>query len=257
MRAPHELVSSRARVRPRYALVPLEGYPLSRLPAWPDAAARVLASPALGAAFVEILLDLAAGQAGGYPADGRTETFLFVVAGAADLVIDGGRRQPLAAGGFALVPAASGFTLTATAVSPAAAVRVLLLRKTFEPLAGVAAPPPLVGRESDVADTVYLGDEGALLKTLVPDEPGYDLAMNIFTFAPGHGLPVVETHVMEHGLFVLQGRGLYYLDDTWMEVDRDDFIWMGPYVPQSFVAAGPTPTRYIYYKNVNRDVPPT
>jgi (S)-ureidoglycine aminohydrolase len=251
MRAPHELVSSRARLRPRYALFPLEGYPLSRLPAWPGVAARVLAAPALGAAFVETLLDLEPGQSGGHPADGRTETFLFVVEGAADLAIDGGRRHGLTAGGYALVPAASGFTLTATA-----ACRVLALRKTYEPLAGTPMPPPLVGHERDVADTVYLGDAGALLKTLVPDELPYDLAMNIFTFAPGHGLPVVETHVMEHGLFVLQGRGLYYLDDTWMEVDAHDFIWMGPYVPQSFVAAGPVPTRYLYYKNVNRDVPP-
>lgn len=256
MRAPHELVSSRARLRPRYALFPLEGYPLSRLPAWPGVAARVLASPALGAAFVETLLDLEPGQSGGHAADGRTETFLFVVEGSADhvsdLVIDGGRRQPLAAGSYALVPAASSFTLTATA-----ACRVLQLRKTYEPLAGTPMPPPLVAHERDVADTVYLGDAGALLKTLVPDEMPYDLAMNIFTFAPGHGLPVVETHVMEHGLFVLAGRGLYYLDDTWMEVEAQDFIWMGPYVPQSFVAAGPVPTRYLYYKNVNRDVPPT
>jgi (S)-ureidoglycine aminohydrolase len=255
MRAPHELVSSRARLRPRYALFPLEGYPLSRLPAWPGIAARVLASPALGAAFVETLLDLESGQSGGHPADDRTETFVFVVEGTANLVIDlsspGGRRDALTAGGYALVPAASGFTLTATT-----ACRVLLLRKTYEPLAGTPLPPPLVGNERDVADTAYLGDAGALLKTLVPDELPYDLAMNIFTFAPGHGLPVVETHVMEHGLFVLQGRGLYYLDDTWMEVDADDFIWMGPYVPQSFVAAGPVPARYIYYKNVNRDVPP-
>jgi (S)-ureidoglycine aminohydrolase len=81
------------------------------------------------------------------------------------------------------------------------------------------------------------------------------MAMNIFTFAPGHGLPVVETHVMEHGLYFLHGKGIYYLDDAWMEVDTDDFIWMGPYVPQSFYATGPVPARYIYYKNVNRDVP--
>jgi (S)-ureidoglycine aminohydrolase len=78
--------------------------------------------------------------------------------------------------------------------------------------------------------------------------------MNIFTFAPGCSLPVVETHVMEHGLYFLQGKGVYYLDDTWMEVEAGDFIWMGPYVPQSFYATGPTPAKYIYYKNVNRDV---
>ena len=79
--------------------------------------------------------------------------------------------------------------------------------------------------------------------------------MNIFTFAPGHGLPVIETHVMEHGALILEGKGLYYLGDGWMEVEKDDFIWMGPYCPQSFYATGPTPAKYIYYKNVNREIP--
>jgi (S)-ureidoglycine aminohydrolase len=29
---------------------------------------------------------------------------------------------------------------------------------------------------------------------------------------------------------------------------------MGPYCPQSFYATGSEPARYIYYKDVNRDV---
>jgi glyoxylate utilization-related uncharacterized protein len=56
MRAPHELLHSRTRVCPRYALLPLEGYPLSRLPNWQGAEARILASPALGAQFVQYLI---------------------------------------------------------------------------------------------------------------------------------------------------------------------------------------------------------
>ena len=78
--------------------------------------------------------------------------------------------------------------------------------------------------------------------------------MNIFTFDPGHGLPYVETHVMEHGLLFLEGKGVYYLDDEWMEVQAGDFIWMGPFCPQTFYATGNAPSRYIYYKNVNREI---
>ena len=78
--------------------------------------------------------------------------------------------------------------------------------------------------------------------------------MNIFTFPPGASLPVTETHVMEHGLYFLQGQGVYYLGDSWREVQAGDFIWMGPYCPQSFYATGSEPSRYIYYKDVNRDV---
>jgi (S)-ureidoglycine aminohydrolase len=249
MRAQHQLLHSRARARPRYAVFPLEGYPLSRLPHWPGVEARVLASPALGAAFVEYLIDPKRGQGGSARADGRAETFYFVVAGAVDLTVDG-RRQPLGAGGYALVPPGSDHAVTAAADS-----RLIVLKKAYEPLAGVAAPGLLVGDSAQVPGTVYLGDEGARLQTLVPDESPYDLAMNIFTFEPGHSLPYVETHVMEHGLWFLQGKGLYYLDDSWMEVEQDDFIWMGPYVPQSFYATGPVASKYLYYKNVNRDIP--
>ena len=100
-----------------------------------------------------------------------------------------------------------------------------------------------------------MGNEHARLQTLIPDEFSFDLAMNIFTFDPGHSLPYVETHVMEHGLLFLQGRGVYFLDDEWTEVRAGDFIWMGPYCPQSFYATGPTPSKYLYYKNVNREIP--
>jgi (S)-ureidoglycine aminohydrolase len=249
MRAQHQLLHSRARVRPRYAVFPLEGYPFSRLPHWPGVEARVLASPALGAAFVEYLIDPKKGQGGSARADGRVETFYFVESGGVDLTVDGS-CQPLAAGGYALVPPGSDHAITATTDS-----RLIVLKKAYEPLAGVPAPGLLVGNAAQVPGTVYMGDSGARLQTLVPDELPYDLAMNIFTFEPGHSLPYVETHVMEHGLWFLQGKGLYYLDDTWMEVEQDDFIWMGPYVPQSFYATGPAPSKYLYYKNVNRDLP--
>lgn len=250
MRRPHELLHSRARLRDRYAVFPIEGYPSSRLPAWPGVEARVLASPAMGAGFVETLLTLKAGQEGGYDADGRLETFLYVVSGSVVLSVDQAFVEPLGPGGYALVPSTSRFRCNASTDG-----ELLMLRKVFEPLAGVAAPGLLVGDAAAVPATPYLGDEGSLLQTLIPDELAYDLAMNIFEFAPGRSLPVVETHVMEHGLWFLQGKGLYYLDDTWMEVEQSDFVWMGPYVPQSFYATGPVPSKYLYYKNVNREIP--
>ena len=39
-----------------------------------------------------------------------------------------------------------------------------------------------------------------------------------------------------------------------MEVEQDDFIWMGPYCPQSFYATGEQPAKYIYTKDVNREI---
>jgi (S)-ureidoglycine aminohydrolase len=166
-----------------------------------------------------------------------------------DLAVDGANPDRLGPGGYALIPPASSFRLVSVADGD-----MLMLRKAYEPLAGVAPPDLLVGDVAAVPASPYLGDDGVLLQTLVPDEMTYDLAMNIFTFAPGRSLPVVETHVMEHGLWFLQGKGLYYLDDSWMEVEQNDFIWMGPYVPPSFCATGPVPAKYLYYKNVNREI---
>jgi (S)-ureidoglycine aminohydrolase len=249
MRKPHELLTSRTRVRSRYALIPLEGIPFSRLPEWPAAQVQVLAAPALGAAFAQYLIALPTGGGGEHRSDGRVETFLYVLSGNIGLTIDG-RSQPLGEGGFALIPPTSSFSVAAGSEA-----KLLLLRKAYEPANGVAMFEPLVSREQDVKGEAWGGGPGALLQTLIPDDFKYDLAMNIFTFDVGRGLPIVETHVMEHGLYVLQGKGLYFLGEEWMEVEATDFIWMGPYCPQSYYATGPVPTKYLYYKNVNREIP--
>jgi (S)-ureidoglycine aminohydrolase len=236
-------------VKPRYALLPLEGIPYSRLPEWPQAQVRVFAGPALGAGFAMYGVDLATGQGGAHPADGSIEFFLFVLSGALTLTIDG-KSHALAAGGYALIPPDKGFTAAA-----ASQTSLLLLRKRYEPAPGVPGFSAIVGNQQKVKADVYYEDPGALLQVLIPDDIAFDLAMNIFTFEVGHSLPITETHVMEHGLYVLQGKGTYFLDDTWMEVEATDFIWMGPFCPQSYYATGPVASRYIYYKNVNREIP--
>jgi (S)-ureidoglycine aminohydrolase len=248
MRPPEQLVHSRTRVRQRYALFPLEGYPFSRLPAWPGAEVRILAAPQLGAAFLQYLIDLPAGASGQFAADGATETFHYVLSGTGRLH---GSAQPLTPGSFGLTPPTAAAQFTADVAQP---MRLLLLRKRYEKADGIETFKPLHGHESRVAKNVWADNPHCLLQTLIPDELPFDMAMNIFTFDPGFGLPIVETHVMEHGLLFLQGKGLYYLDGEWMEVEKDDFIWMGPFCPQSFYATGPTLSRYIYYKNVNRDI---
>jgi (S)-ureidoglycine aminohydrolase len=251
MRPLTSLVHTRTRVTPRYALMPLEGFPDSRLPTWPDARVRVLASPALGAHFVQYLIDLPPGKAGHFANDPAVETFFYVLAGTGQYGDSAGDTFPIRPGSFGLAPKRG-----VKFIAGDEPLQLVVLRKRCETAAGVDPFKSVFGHESDVKREVWAGDEGALLQTLIPDDLAFDLAMNIFTFAPGHGLPIVETHVMEHGLLFLDGKGLYYLGDAWMEVEKDDFIWMGPYCPQSFYATGPTPSRYLYYKNVNREVSP-
>ena len=98
-----------------------------------------------------------------------------------------------------------------------------------------------------------MGDEDARLKTLLPIAPEFDMAVNIFTYQPGATLPQVEIHVMEHGLMMLAGQGVYRLSNDYFPVAAGDVIWMASYCPQWFVAMGKTAASYIYYKDIHRD----
>ena len=76
--------------------------------------------------------------------------------------------------------------------------------------------------------------------------------VNTMTFQPGASLHMVEMHVMEHGLLILEGGGIYRLGDKWYPVTAGDFIWMAPYCPQWFGALGEKPAKYLIYKDWNR-----
>jgi (S)-ureidoglycine aminohydrolase len=241
------LVWSRAVVERNYAILPPEGMATSVLPEWRDTVARVLTAPAMGARFVQYLLEVA--ERGGTTQTLRADiqSFFYVLDGHAELELDG-QKHTLGPGGFAYGRPGATFALRATS-----SLRVLWLKKVYVPF-GSEAARNVVGDEAKVPGEVYMGIQGLVLKTLLPPDLAFDMAMNIFTFPPGYSLPMIETHVMEHGLYFLQGQGLYYLGATWSEVKAGDFIWMGPYVPQSFFATSTTASRYIYYKDVNRDV---
>ena len=55
----------------------------------------------------------------------------------------------------------------------------------------------------------------------------FDFAVNTMVYQPGAALSMVEMHVMEHGLLMLEGGGIYRLGDSWYPVTAGDFIWMG------------------------------
>jgi (S)-ureidoglycine aminohydrolase len=249
MRSVQQLVHGRTRVTPRWALMPLEGFPVSRLPSWPTASVKVLASPRIGAEFVQYLIDLPAGGHGEFAADDRTETFFYVISGNGTFLDRGDIKMAYTAGHFGLTPPGRASHFVADT-----ATRVLIHRQLFRPAVGIEPFTGLYGHESDVAATAWADTDKIQLRTLIPDELQYDLAVNIFAFTPGFGLPIVETHVMEHGALILQGKGLYRLGDDWMEVEKDDFLWMGPFCPQSFYATGDAPAKYIYTKDVNREI---
>ena len=233
-------------VKPPYALLTPAGFVAAPLPGWSEAACVVLISPALGAHFSQLLITLTA-KGRGTGRTGGDELFALVLDGACRVVIDR-RSHRLTKDSYVFIPPGSSFEFSRAEEG----TRLLLFQKKFEPLAGTRKPSAVVGRTSDRPGQPFLGDPDARLQTLLPSAPAFDLAVNIFTYQPGATLPFVETHIMEHGLLMLAGQGIYRLDNDWHPVQAGDVIWMAPYCPQWFVATGKQPASYIYYKDVNR-----
>jgi (S)-ureidoglycine aminohydrolase len=239
--------STRSSVRRDHALITPESFVRAPLPGWDGTEGIVLIAPPLGARFTQYLALMGPGATAGPPPTG-VERVVYVLEG--EITLHAGREAEhrLKPGGYAFVPPDAAARLRAEAAS-----RVNVFEKRYVPQPGVAPPRLLVGREQDVEGVPFQGDPDALLKTLLPQELAFDLAVNVFTFRPGAALPLVEVHVMEHGLFMLEGQGVYRLADAWYPVQQGDVIWMASYCPQWFAALGKGPARYLYYKDVNRD----
>ena len=229
-------------LRRNYALLTRDGYVPSALPGWTKCVPYVLISAELGARLVQTLIECESGGRGRIET-GADEWFCFVIEGRGTL-----NKRALRAGSFAYAPPGSSLDF----VSSAKGTRLLIFQKNYEPLDGVEPLAFHVGHEKDAVETPFLGNPQTRLKTLLADTPANDLAVNIFSFDPGATLPFVETHIMEHGMLFLAGAGVYRLDADWHPVQAGDALWIAPYCPQWFIAAGPGPARYIYYKNVNR-----
>jgi (S)-ureidoglycine aminohydrolase len=85
-----------------------------------------------------------------------------------------------------------------------------------------------------------------------PADLRHDAHVNIVTLLPGGRIPFAETHIMEHGLYVLQGTARYLLNRDWVTVGPGDFMWLRAFCPQACIATGTEPFRYLLYKDVNR-----
>jgi (S)-ureidoglycine aminohydrolase len=237
---------TRTRVAARHALIAPDSHVKSNVPGITSASTVILINDAMGAKFAQLLVTFEAVGRAELPANDHETAGYFETGGA--MVTIEAEKKKCGVGGFFFAPAGKAWTITA----PKAGTRVTLFQKKFAPLAGMPAPRAIIGDAAQVKGQPFLGDPDAQLKVLLPDEPSFDLAMNVFTYQPGATLPFVETHVMEHGLLMLGGQGVYRLEDSWYPVAAGDAIWMAPYCPQWFVAMGKRPASYLYYKDVNR-----
>jgi (S)-ureidoglycine aminohydrolase len=213
------------------------------LPGMQGGLAVVHISPAAGAAFTQYTAEL---DPYGSLGAASAQRFVFVLGGAVDLSAAGSSRS-LSPGGYAYIPPGLDHKLTAQS-----ATRLVVIEKLYEPLNSVAVPALLIGNETEVPSAALLGDPALQVRALLPEQPAFDFAVNTMTYQPGASLSMVEVHVMEHGLLMLEGGGIYRLGDAWYSVTAGDFIWMAPFCAQWFGALGKQPAKYLIYKDCNR-----
>ena len=254
-----QLLTDRAVFTPAYAVIPkgtMRDIVTSFLPFWTDTRLWVIARPMTGFAetFSQYIMEVAPGGGSDQPeADNNAEGVLFVVEGEASLIIEG-VTHTLRPGGYAFIPPAATWTLHNTSPDM---LRFHWIRKSYQAVEGLAAPDPIVTNEADIAPTVMPDTDGAWATTrfVDPDDLRHDMHVTIVTLQPGAVIPFLETHVMEHGLYVLEGKAVYRLNADWVEVEAGDFMWLRAFCPQACYAGGPGPFRYLLYKDVNRHMP--
>jgi (S)-ureidoglycine aminohydrolase len=239
----HNLGRTRSSQHPNHLLLTADTFVRAPLPGMKKCTAVVHAGPALGAAFTQYTAEF---EAGGELGGTSAQRFLYVLEGAVKVEAKG-KRSELGARGYAYFPEGAAHEVVAGKAS-----RVAVVEKTYQALASVK-PPSLILSSEDAVTSHALGDNPDLqVKCLLPDTMNFDFAVNTMVYQPGAALSMVEMHVMEHGLLMLEGGGIYRLGDAWYPVTAGDFIWMGPWCPQWFGAIGKTPAKYLIYKDWNR-----
>jgi len=250
---PGDILQSRAVIKKNlYALIPPEGLVRNRIPGFENCEITILASPKLGASFVDYLVTMLPGgrNAGGFGGEG-IETFVFVLSGAVRAG-DGTKDYDLGTNGFLFVPAGRRLFLENAASGNS---ELFLYKRRFRPLPDGKMPATVCGNTDRIASYDYEGMKDVQLTDLLPvDDPSFDMNFHILSFEPGASHGYVETHVQEHGALILEGEGMYNLDNEWIPVRKGDYIFMASYCLQAGYGVGREgPFRYLYSKDCNRD----
>lgn len=252
-----ELMTGRAVVAEAYTVIPkgvLRDIVTTLLPEWESTRSWVLNRPVAGGAvtFSQTILEVAPGGGSEAPEpQPEVEGLLFLMEGEATLGL-GEDRHVLTPGGYAFLPAGTGWSLRNEGTTPAS---LHWFRKRYQPAPGLT-PRVVVGNEQDVEPSPMPDTDGrwATSRLLDPTDMAFDMHVNVVTFQPGASIPFMETHEMEHGLYVLQGKGVYRLNQDWVEVEAGDYMSLRAFCPQACYAGGDEPFRYLLYKDVNRQV---
>ncbi len=251
-----DLITDRAVFTDAYAVIPKREFSdivTSFLPHWDKTRLWVIARPLSGFAetFSQYIMEVQPGGGSDRPEpDAGAEGVFFVVEGEVTVTI-AGKSHLMTPGGYAYLPPASKWTVRNAGSETA---RFHWIRKAYEYVDGLDVPDPLFLNDNDIEPNPMPDTNGtwATTRFVDPNDLRHDMHVTVVTFEPGGVIPFPETHVMEHGLYVLEGKAVYRLNNDWVEVEAGDFMWLRAFCPQACYAGGPGRFRYLLYKDVNR-----
>lgn len=228
-----------------HALITPESHVFASLPGWLRTTAAYFISPATGSHFTMFLAKMEGNSSSGLPAI-DTERFVFVIKGDVVLSTSFEGSQKLSVNSFVYLPPNINHTLQCDS-----AATIVTFERRYQKV--MDKDPEMIVGSTHSQPVIETPGEVFVLHKLLPTSEEYDFNIHVMDFEPGDFLNVKEIHYNQHGLLMLEGRGIYRLGDNWYPVQAGDAIWMAPFVPQWYAALGRTRTRYLLYKDVNRD----
>jgi (S)-ureidoglycine aminohydrolase len=250
------LLTDRAVFTDAYAVIPrgsMRDIVTSFLPFWDETRLWVISRPLSGFSetFSQYIMEVQPGGGSDQPeTDTDAEGVLFVVDGSIAISFNG-KKYDLTEGGYAYLPAGLIWKLRNETDK---AAKFHWIRKSYQYVDGLDKPEPVVTNASDIEPTPMPDTDGKWTTTrfVDPADIRHDMHVTIVTLQPGAVIPFCETHVMEHGLYVLNGKAVYRLNQDWVEVEAGDYMLLRAFCPQACYAGGPDAFQYLLYKDVNR-----
>ena len=250
------LLTDRAVFTDAYAVIPrgsMRDIVTSFLPFWDETRLWVISRPLSGFSetFSQYIMEVQPGGGSDQPeTDTDAEGVLFVVDGSIAISFNG-KKYDLTEGGYAYLPAGLIWKLRNETDK---AAKFHWIRKSYQYVDGLDKPEPVVTNAKDIEPTPMPDTDGKWTTTrfVDPADIRHDMHVTIVTLQPGAVIPFCETHVMEHGLYVLNGKAVYRLNQDWVEVEAGDYMLLRAFCPQACYAGGPDAFQYLLYKDVNR-----
>ncbi len=251
-----QIMTDRAVFTEAYAVIPkgvMTDIVTSNIPHWNSTRAWIIARPLSGFAetFSQYIMEVDKGGGSTSPEPDRDAQGVFFVTEGNLSITHNGKIHNLEAGGYAYLPSGSTYSIENNSDSKA---KFHWIRKRYQSVEGIDMPDAFFTNMNKAVHVSMPDTDDAwmTMRFVEPDDLRHDMQVNIVSFKPGGNIPFAETHVMEHGLYVLEGKAVYRLNNDWVEVEAGDFMWLRAFCPQACVAAGPGPFRYLLYKDVNR-----